>query len=468
MNLRPLHRLALGAMLGLAACKSGPDYAPPELPTPANWSGIDAHFDASATNTTAQTAWWQTLGCAHLDELVQQALAANHDLLAAAARIQQARALAGIADAADSVQINATTGYMRTRTTKATPSPIAGRSYDTWSLGLDVSWEIDLFGRLARESEARTAEVQLAEADREGIQQSLIAEVVSAYADLRGADHRRAVARSSIEASEQLVQITRVRADSGTGNDLDTARAERLLASARSRLPAQEQQWRRSAHRLAVLVGRTPGELVAALRDSADLSNVPDLIALGLPAELIRRRPDVSAAERRLAAATARLGTALADRYPRLSITGFFGLEADRASEIFRSTSRAMRAGPALQLPLFTGGTVTEQIAVREAQIDEARAELEQSVLRAFEEVENGVAGLQQERLHLAELSNAVEAAERARTFAQQRFDTGIDDFLSVLDAEQARLDLADQRAVATTELVRQFAALHKALGSGG
>ena len=459
-----LHACALGAVLGLAACKSGPDYSQPKLPTPAQWAGIDAHF---ATNATNETEWWRALGCTPLDDLVQKALAANHDLVAAAARIQQARALAGIANAADNVQIDATSGYTRTRTTEATPSPIGGRSYDTWSLGLDVSWEIDLFGRLAREHEARTAEVHLAEADCAGLRQSLIAEVVSAYADLRGADHRRVVAKASIDAAEQLVQITRVRAEAGTGTDLDTARAERLLASARSRLPAQEQQWRRSAHRLAVLVGSTPGEVLVQLRDSKDLGSVPDLVALGLPAELIRRRPDVSAAEQRLAAATARLGTALADRYPRLSISGFFGLEADKAGDVFRSTSRAMRVGPALQLPLFTGGTVTEQIAVREAQIDEVRAELEQSVLRAFEEVENGIAGLQQERLRLAELASAVEAAERARTFAQQRFDTGIDDFLSVLDAEQARLDLADQRAVASTELVRQFAALHKALGSG-
>lgn len=450
------------AAIALTACAAGPDYTTPELPTPASWASASDAFPT----TPATAPWWRSLACPALDQLVDEALAANHDLRMAAARIQQARALAGAADGADQPQLDATTGYTRTRTTEATPSPIGGRSYNTWTLGFDVRWELDLFGRLARETEARTAEVELAEADRRGIRQSLIAELVTAYADLHGARHRREVAEASIRAADELLVITRARAETGIGTELDTARAERLLASARARLPAHEQQWRRSAHRLALLVGKSPGELQASLRATPDLGAVPDLIATGLPADLVRQRPDVRIAERRLAAATARLGSALAERYPRLSLAGFFGLEADRTGDLFRSSSRAMRAGPSLQLPLFTGGTVGEQIAVREAQIDEARAELEQTVLRAFEEVENGLVGLQQERLRLGELDRAVTAAERARALAQQRFDAGIDDFLTVLDAEQGRLDLADERASAATAVLRQFALLHKALGS--
>jgi outer membrane protein TolC len=184
-----------------------------------------------------------------------------------------------------------------------------------------------------------------------------------------------------------------------------------------------------------------------------------------LPADLIERRPDVRAAEHRLHATTARLGAALAERFPRLSITGFFGLQSDRSNDLLRTSSRALTAGPSLRLPLFTGGGVGAQIAGRQAAIDEALADLEQTVLRAFEEVENATSALQQERRRVTELVTAVAAAERARTFAQQRFDAGIDDFLAVLDAEQSRLDLADQLAVATTEVVRQFAALQKALG---
>jgi len=453
----------LAILLALPACAVGPDYERPELPTPATWQRDDPAF---ATTAPTVDAWWQQLGSPLLDELVATCLADNRDLRGALARIRQARAIAGVADASGWPQLDGTAGYSRTRTTEATPSPVRGRSYDTWTLGFDVSWELDLFGRLSREQEASGAEVLVSEADAAAVRIALVAEVVTAYASLLGATARRDVAAASVDAAEQLLQLTTARAAGGLGDDLDTARAERLLAAARARIPAQERTWHEAAHRLAVLVGRTPGDLPVALAGAA-LGPLPDVVAIGLPADLVQRRPDVLAAEQQLHAATARLGAAVAERFPRLSLTGFFGLEADRSGDLLRRSSRAMRAGPAVQLPLFTGGGVGQQIAVREAEIDAARTGLEQVVLQAFEEVENATSALQHERRRVAELTAAVAAAERARTFAQQRFDAGLDDFLTVLDAEQSRLDLADQLAVATTEITRQFATLHKALGSG-
>lgn len=454
--------VALLLSFAATACAVGPDYERPELPTAAAW-----HADGTAFPTTAPdtNGWWRQLGSDVLDTLVATSLQQNRDLRRAVARIRQARAAAGVADASSWPQLDGTGGYTRTRTTEATPSPVRGRSFDTWTLGFDASWELDLFGRLAREQEARGAEVHISEADAVAVRTSLCAEVTVAYAAVVSAIARRDVARQSIAAAEQLVQLTRARARGGVGDDLDTARAERLLAAARARIPAQQRAYDEAAHRLAVLVGRTPGDLPVALGDDAVLGPVPDVVAIGLPAELVLRRPDVRAAEQRLHAATARLGSAIAERFPRLSLTGFFGLEADRAGDLLQGSSRALRAGPALSLPLFTGGGVGQQIEVRDAQIDEARSDLEQTVLRAFEEVENATSALQHERQRERELTAAVAAAEQARTFAQQRYDAGLDDFLAVLDAEQSRLDLADQLAAATTEVVRQFAALHKALG---
>lgn len=445
----------------LAGCAAGPDYTLPDTTAPAGFAGASEQFPATAPDL----AWWHALGAPTLDDLVERALRDNLDLRAALARIAQARAAAGVADAALQPQLDANGSYERVDTTESTPLPIRGIQYDAWSLGLGASWELDLFGRLRRESEARGAELGAAEADARGVRLALVAEVVVAYADLHGALRRQQVLEASVAAAKELVALTKSRADGGLGTDLDVSRAERLLLATRARQPAFERDWRRAAHRLAVLTGRTPGELLAALRDAAPLQAVPDMVAIGLPAETVRQRPDVQAAERRLHAATARLGVAMAERYPRLSLAGFFGLESNRGADLLRASSNAWRVGPTVRVPLFTGGNVSAQIRVREAELEEARLALEQQVLLVFEEVETAVASLQQERKRNAELASAVATAERTRSLAQQRFEAGLDDFLAVLEAEQARLDLADQQAAAAAEVVRQFATLHKALG---
>jgi NodT family efflux transporter outer membrane factor (OMF) lipoprotein len=418
-------------------------------------------------NGAPEAAWWRAFDCPLLDGLITEALDGNRDLQQALARIEEARAAAGVAKADLMPRIDGGAGYLRTATTHASPSPLRGVGYDTWSLGFNVSWELDLFGRLRRESEARTAELQIAEADVHAVQLLLVAEVVAAYADLIGARDRRAVADASVAAAEALVSLTRGRTEGGLGTDLDVARADRLLAAARARLPLLERDWHRAAFRLSVLTGRAPGDKLAELRAAPGLGTVPDVIAIGLPAELVRQRPDVRAAEQRLHAATARVGAALAERYPSVNIAGFFGLEANHADRLRNISSHAMRVGPNVRVPLFAGGSITERIRIREAQLQEASFALEQQVLLAFEEVENAATGLQQGQRRRGELGTALAAADRTRVLAQQRFDAGLDDFLAVLDAEQSRLDIADQHALAATEVVRQFAALHRALGGG-
>lgn len=444
----------------------GPSYEGEHAAAPAAFQGSTGN-DPAFSSAPSDPAWWHALGNAQLDQLIAKAFADNRDLLGALARIDQARAAAGAAAAELWPQLDARAGYTRTRTTKATPSPVRGITYDSFVVGFDASWELDLFGRLRKESDARTAELGAVAADAAGVRLSLAAEVTAAYAELQGALRRHAIASDSVRAAEELLQLTKARADGGLGTDLDSTRAERLLAATRARLPAFEREWHRAAFRLAVLTGEQPGALVEQLRAAPPLGAVPDVIGIGLPAEVVVNRPDIEAAERRLQAAYARVGAAMAERYPSISITGFLGLESNRTSNWFDSGSRAWRVGPAVRLPLFTGGGVGERIAIREAELDEATRAVEQQVLLAFEEVENAITGLRQERRRRSELDAAVAAAERARTLAAQRFDAGLDDFLGVLDAEQARLDLADQQAAVGIELVRQFAALHKALGGG-
>jgi multidrug efflux system outer membrane protein len=446
----------------VAACTVGPDFAPPSLPVPERFAAADA-----APAAPRDARWWQRLQSPQLDQLVEQALTDNRDRRAALARIRAARAAAGIADAARMPQVDAAGNYTRTVTTEASLSPLRGRSFDTFGLGFDMAWELDLFGRLARESEARAAEAVMAEADALAVTESLAAEVVTAYADLIGATQRRAATQAGIRAGEELLALVTARARGGVGSDLETASAERQLAAVRARMPIVEREWQRAAARLAVLTGRTQDAILAALQNAQPIAAVPDLLAIGLPADLIERRPDVRAAVERLHAAVARLGAAKAEQYPRLSIAGFFGLEANHPDSLFDAGSRALRAGPSLHVPLFDGGAVAQGIAVRDAQVDEAQAQLEQVVLRSFEEVENSAQGLRQERLRVASLLAARLAATQARDFAEARFRAGLSDFLTVLEAEQDRLDLDTQVATATADLVRVYAALQKALGGG-
>lgn len=459
---QPRRLLAWAAACAAAACTVGPDFAPPELPVP---KAFVAATDAPPAPRGER--WWLQLQAPQLDQLVEQALADNRDRRAALARIRAARAAAGIAEAALLPQVDAAGNYNRTVTTEASPSPLRGKSFDTFGLGFDMAWELDLFGRLARESEARTAEATLAEEDALAITESLAAEVVTAYADLIGATQRREATQAGVRAGEELLALVSARARGGVGSDLETASAERQLGAVRARLPIVEREWQRAAARLAVLTGRSPDAVLESLRGAKQLGTVPDLVALGLPAELVARRPDVRAAEQRLHAAVARLGAAKAEQYPRFSITGFFGLEANHPDSLFDAGSRALRAGPSVHVPLFDGGAVAQGIAVRTAQIDEAQAQLEQTVLHAFEEVENSAHGLRQERMRVTELESARLAATRARDFAEARFRAGLSDFLTVLEAEQDRLDLDTQVATATADLVRVYAALQKALGGG-
>ncbi|MCY2957172.1 MAG: efflux transporter outer membrane subunit [Planctomycetota bacterium] len=449
-------------LLFVSGCKVGPNYEATPPVSPPQWA------TATSTNTAVlNDRWWQGLHSPLLDQLVTEGLAMNCDRRAAVARIQQARAAAGIAKSEQLPNLDANANYSRSRTTESTPSPLRGLAYDNYALGFDASWEIDLFGRLARESEARNAEVQFAEADHQAITESLIAEVVASYADLLGATQRRNAAIQGIAAAEELRALTEARARSGLTSDLALASAELLLANARTLLPPIDRDWHRAANHIGVLVGRTPADAKDLLRAAPALADVPDLVALGLPAELVLRRPDLRAAESQLHAAIARLGAAMAERYPRLSISGFFGVEASQMSSLFAPGSHAVLAGPALHLPLFTGGRTTEMIAMREAQIDEARTALEQTARRAFEEVENAAHGLQQQRVYHATLITALDAATRTRDFAQQRFEAGLDNFLIVLEAEQSRLELSIQIAIAQTDLVRTYCALQKSLGGG-
>lgn len=454
-----------GAALVLAGCVSvGPDYAAPQtVPARAFAGAADGAFTAAAI----EARWWSRFDDPVLDDLVARALAANHDLRIATARVREARAIYRDAalDRLPTVTTSAAARYEQLSETQAPGLSRAERELDTYTLGFDAFWELDFFGRVRRAVEAADAEAAAAEAGLRDARVTVIAEVGRNYFAWRGAAQRLAVARRNLENQTKTLELTELRLDAGRGTELDTARARAQLNATAAVIPLFEVATREAEHRLAVLLGERPGSL--ALPPPQELAPLAGSFPIGSPAELLRRRPDIRAAERLLASATARVGVATADLFPRVTLTGFLGFVAGRTGDLGRSASEAWFASPALTWAAFDLGSVRARLRASEARADAALARYEQTVLRALEETENGLVSFGQNRTRLVSLRAAAQASARAAELARLRFNEGVSDFLALLDAERTLLEAEDRVAQAETETYTALVAVYKALGGG-
>jgi NodT family efflux transporter outer membrane factor (OMF) lipoprotein len=285
--------------------------------------------------------------------------------------------------------------------------------------------------------------------------------------ELRSFQSREAIARENLQAQADTVELTRAKFQAGLTSDLDVARAESLLATTTSAIPPLEAGVRQSAHRLAVLLGREPGALLAELEAPAAIPPVPGDIPVGLPSDLLRRRPDVRRAERDLAGATADIGIATADLFPRFSLTGSFGFSSESAGEVFEGDARFWSIGPAVRWPVLDGGRIRANIAVANARQEQAAARYEAAVLTALEDVENALVNYSRERARLTALRRAVAAEERAVELATQLYGPGLTDFISVLDTQRELFSLQDQAVASQGAVTANLIALYKALGGG-
>lgn len=453
-------------LLLLSGCMVGPDYAPPAAPAPAAWTRAEA--DRIDAGPAELSRWWAVFRDPALESLVARAVASNPDLRIAAARVAEARAAAGIAVSALGPTAAAGASYDRTRTSgNVFTFPGADLHQSYYRAGFDAAWEIDVFGGLRREVEAATADAQAAEEDRRAALVSLQAEVARVYVELRGAQRRRAVLRDQVKAASERLALLQARLDAGVATSLDVVREEALLRSTEALLPPAERDVALASHRLGTLLGRDPGALVAELGAEAPIPVPPARVVVGLPAELLARRPDVRRAERRLASATARVGAATADFYPRISLTGAFGLESLRASSFVESASLAWSVGPAVRWPIFASGRLRARLGAAEAVEDQALAAFEGSLLRALEEVENALVAYLREGERRRKLAEAVAADRRALQLSEDLQRRGLASYLDVLTAQRAlqgdELQLADSDAAVTLFCV----ALYKALGGG-
>lgn len=464
--------LAAGT-LSLSACKVGPDYTPPETQAPAKWSGQELPTETSAIGAgkPIDGKWWSTLNDPELVSLIDRALASNNDVRLATERIVQARAERGIAAAAGIPSVNAGASYDRSRSSENTNN---GEFFsedpsgsDNYRVGLDASWEIDVFGGIARSVEAAEADIQALEENRRDVLVALAGEVARNYIDLRGFQQRIEVTQRNIQIQTDTLSLTDSRYQAGLTSELDVVQARAQLEETRSVLPTLDESARAAVHRLGVLLGAEPGSLLEELSTPGALPSAPAEVPVGLPSELVRRRPDIRRAERQIAAQTARIGVATSDLFPKFSLTGSFGLASAQIGTLPDGDSRFWSIGPAVRWALFQGGAIRSNIRVQESLTRQSLIAYQQTVLLAFEDVENSLVSLSRQQARHKSLAEAVTANRRAVELASTLNRAGLADFQRVLSSQQS-LALSEEALVASDQAVLQaLVRLYKALGGG-
>jgi outer membrane protein, multidrug efflux system len=462
-----MHKLILIPLLGagLTGCAVGPNYQRPATALTASYGRATTNHFVSAE---PEARWWALFGDPILDHLNQRAVRGNHDIRIAAARLNTARALRRESLWAFAPQGGVSGTYQR-RQLAEPEAPGFNRSArlgNTWSTGFDATWEIDLFGRLRRSAEAAGAEVGVADAQFRDVQVALLAEVAANYFGLVGARESTALLRQHKELLQRSLETTRRREAVGRGSRLDVARAEALLKETESALPLAEREEDEHLHRLAVLLGEQPGSFELAPAPERPAPAVQTL-AIGTPADLLRRRPDIAAAERQLAAATARIGIRTAEMFPEVSVSGFIRLIGADGVDLGSNASQAWGVAPAVSWHLLGLGKLN---ALRQASKFEAEGALafyEQTVLRALEEMENALVRYRAADGRLRLLAERQAAAERGLRIAQAQYEAGAINSLEATDAERTALAAARETVSAATEHRLAVVSLYKALGGG-
>jgi multidrug efflux system outer membrane protein len=448
----------------------GPDYRKEEPTVPARFSA--AEKDSGPAPAAFLDTWWRSFDDPLLDSLMERLVSRNLDLRIAAARMMQARAQAGLASSAYLFEGGVTGEYRRLRRDEASvvgaaASAARGREQDFWLAGFDASWEIDVFGSVRRQVEAADADLAASgEALRDALV-SLRGDLARNYFDLRALKLRIDIAREEDRIRRENAEITGVRARAGLASELDHARARGELAGAEARIPALERSLKAAVYRIGVLLGQEPSGLEAELRTAGALPAAPPDLPVGLPSELLRRRPDIRKAERGLAAATARIGVSTAELFPRFSLTGSFGYQASESRSLFRDESNFWAVGPTLRWPILNFRRILSKIDVSKAIREEALARYEQSVLLALEEVENALVAISREKKRSESLAEAVRANDLAVQLAMDRYLAGLQSYLAVTDAQAARYAAEDQLAQSRQAQSLALIALYKALGGG-
>ena len=469
-------------------CTVGPDFKRPRAELPPVWSAsaAPAAKDQISQITTGgadgAATWWTGFNDPELTSLIERAAAANLDAKAAVLRIAEARAQGDVAAADRWPSLSANASAQINRLSETTPTgalfskvgqnpAFSGVSipnpYSQYQLGFDASWEIDLFGRVRRSVEAAHADTQASVEDSHAVLITTLGEVGRAYIDLRGAQAKRQVVEENIASERELLDLADQRRAAGLGSEIDVVRAAAEASSAEAQLPLLDRQITRDVNELSKLLAREPGALGAELEVAHPVPPVPPRVPIGLPADLARRRPDIRESEARLHAATARVGVAVADLFPRLTLGAQGGFQSENLSTLTNWASRFLSVGPAVKLPVFDAGRRRATVHVQDARVEESALDYRRTVLSALHEVDDALAAYRADQARRAALSQTVARNRDAVDLARQRYAEGVASFITVLDAQrslqQNQLLLAEGQAAVSTDLV----VLYKALGGG-
>ncbi|HWD93909.1 MAG TPA: efflux transporter outer membrane subunit [Verrucomicrobiae bacterium] len=445
----------------------GPDYHPPTNSAPADYKAVElgAWKEGRPLDNVPRGSWWEVFRDAKLNELEAQSLASNQNLKAAVARVDQARAFARVARSEFLPSLNLDPSFTRQRYSPNQDPSFGNVTASTFNMPVDLSYEVDLWGRVRRSFESARADAQASLASYYGVLLTLQGDVAQNYFSLRALDAEIATVKGTVGLRKEQVQLVRSRFDGGIGNDLDVARAETELATTEADAASLAQRRAELENAIAILAGTNPS--LFHLAAETNWGPRPPEIPAGLPADLLERRPDVAEAERQLASANARIGVAKASFFPVLTLTGSGGFLSADLDSLFKWDSRTWSIGPSLSLPLFAGGRNKANYRRSQAAREEAIARYRQQVLVAFGEVENSLSGIRYLTTQAEAQQRAVTTARRAADLATDRYRSGIVGYLDVVDAsrdalqaERADAQLTGQRLIASVRLI-------KALGGG-
>ena len=451
----------------LSGCMVGPNFQGPQTTLPAEWSGPSTESRPITPAEAELTHWWTLFDDPTLVVLIDSAVQSNLDLKQAEARIRQARAARGVVAAGIGPTADATGAYQRSRTASAGKGKSGGDISNQYQAGFDSGWELDIFGGVRRAVEAADADLQAALETRRDVLVTLTAEVARNYIDLRAFQQRIAIARQNLAAQKHSADLTRQRFQGGFAGGLDVANADAQVATTASQIPLLESAVRQSIYSLSVLLGMDPAALLPELSPAEAIPAAPPPPPPGVPADLLRRRPDIRQAEAEIHAATARIGVATADLFPKFTIFGSAGVRSTDFSSWFNWDARVWSFGPSVSWNVFDMGRTRSNIELQQALQDQSLITYRQTVLNALQEVENALIASAKEAEHRRALVDAVEANRKAVDLATMLYTQGQTDFLNVLDAQRSLYATEDALVQSTGTVSTNLVALFKALGGG-
>jgi NodT family efflux transporter outer membrane factor (OMF) lipoprotein len=471
--------LTLIVSVTATGCLVGPNYERAVMKLPALWRSVDEKSEVG-TGQGAKTdlaTWWQAFNDPLLNAVIAEALSSNLDEKIALARIREERAYVVISRAGLYPSVDMSGYYTRQRYSANTPfgffPQLLPRDENIYESGFDASWELDVFGGIRRGVEASKAELATSIENARDVRVSLLAEAARDYVAVRALERRIQIAKENLRDQNDSLRLAQARFEQGFAPELDVFQARSLLETTQAQVPELESELAQTVHQIGVLLGREPDALQAQLSDMTPIPGIadPDAIAVqipaGLPSDLLRRRPDIRAAEREIAAATARVGVAVADLYPKFSITGTAGLESISTGDFFFGTSRMWQVGPSMTWPIFEGGRIRANIEVRNAQEEQALLSYRKTVLNALAEVEDALVAYAKERTRHQALAASAEDFKRSQLLALDRYEEGYATYLDVLEAQRSLYAAQESLAQSDQQIIEDLIAIYKALGGG-